>query len=48
MLRLGWIGSATWIALETGRAEPVDFPTLEIAKERSVGKTKLTLLRLGM
>ena len=43
--RLGWIGEATWIALECGRDESTDVPDLEIAAERNVGKAKLTLLR---
>lgn len=43
--RLGWIGPATWIAAETGRAETVAVDGLAIAAERLVGKGKLTLLR---
>ena len=47
MLRLGWIGPQTWIALETARDEEVDVKLLEVEKERPVGKAKLTLLRLA-
>lgn len=47
MLRLGWIGPATWIALETHKAEDVAIKTLEIEAERRVGKAKLTVLRLA-
>ncbi len=47
MLRLGWIGAATWIALETGVKEDISIKGLEIAAERKVGKAKLTLLRLA-
>lgn len=43
--RLGWIGEATWIALETGEKEQVVVKALEIEAERKVGKGKLTLLR---
>jgi len=46
MLRLGWIGEATWIALETGRAEDVEVKGLDVETERRIGKGKgkLTLL----
>jgi 16S rRNA (guanine966-N2)-methyltransferase len=43
--RLGWIGPATWIALETAHNEMVQVKTLETESERKVGKAKLTLLR---
>lgn len=46
MVRLGWIGEATWIALETGKRENVEIKPLAIETERVVGKAKLTLLRL--
>ena len=47
MLRLGWIGPATWMALETGAKEDVSVKGLAIDAERKVGKAKLTLLRLA-
>ena len=47
MARLGWIGPATWIALETHRREEIKLKALEIAAERVVGKAKITLLRLA-
>ena len=47
MLRLGWIGEATWIALETAKDEDVAVKLLAIDAERKVGKAKLTLLRLA-
>ena len=47
MTRLGWIGPATWIALETHRKEEVKLKALDIVAERVVGKAKLTLLRLA-
>ena len=46
MLRLGWIGDATWIALETHHKENVAIKGLQIAAERKVGKAMLRLLRL--
>lgn len=47
LLRLGWIGAGTWIALESGASEPVEVRTLAIDAERRVGKAKLSLLRLS-
>lgn len=47
LLRLGWIGEATWIALETGAEEKVEIKGLSVEAERRVGKAKLTLLRLA-
>ncbi len=46
MTRLGWVGPATWIALETRKDEAVAVKSLEIEAERVVGKAKITLLRL--
>ena len=43
--RLGWIGDATWISLETGLKEDPKIKGLEAVAERKVGKAKLTLLR---
>ncbi|MEM9086249.1 MAG: 16S rRNA (guanine(966)-N(2))-methyltransferase RsmD [Pseudomonadota bacterium] len=45
LLRLGWIGEATWMALETAADEDVELRGLSIEAERRVGKGKLTLLR---
>jgi len=45
--RHGWIGEATWIALETAYDEKVQVKSLAIESERKVGKAKLTLLRLA-
>ena len=47
LLRLGWIGPATWISLETGPGEETGVRGLETAAERKVGKARLTLLRLA-
>jgi 16S rRNA (guanine966-N2)-methyltransferase len=46
LLRLGWIGPATVIVLETAKDEPVRVKALEIEGERTVGSARLTLLRL--
>ena len=47
MTRLGWIGPATWIAVETAKTEDVEVKLLETVAERRVGKAKLSLLRLA-
>lgn len=47
MLRLGWIGPATWIAVETGVDEEVSVTGLDLVKDRRVGKAKLHLLTLA-
>lgn len=47
LLRLGWIGEATWVAVETGADETVAVKGLSAEAERRVGKAKLTLLRLA-
>ncbi len=47
LLRLGWIGPATWVALETGAKEKVSVRSLQTVGERKVGKAKLSLLRLN-
>ena len=45
--RLGWIGPATWISLETALKEDAQVKGLEIDSERKVGKARITLLRLA-
>ncbi|PLK24883.1 16S rRNA (guanine(966)-N(2))-methyltransferase RsmD [Porphyrobacter sp. TH134] len=47
LLRLGWIGPETWIAVETSFKEDVAIKGLEREAERRVGKGKLSLLRLA-
>ncbi|MEO0420641.1 MAG: 16S rRNA (guanine(966)-N(2))-methyltransferase RsmD [Pseudomonadota bacterium] len=45
LLRLGWIGEGTWMALETAAKEDPQIAGLEIETSRKVGKARLTLLR---
>ena len=47
LARLGWIGRASWVSLETAHDEPVVVKGFTIESERRVGKAKLTLLRQG-
>jgi 16S rRNA (guanine966-N2)-methyltransferase len=43
--RLGWAGSATWISIETAKAEEIELAGFEIDASRVHGKARLTLLR---
>nr|WP_221774146.1 16S rRNA (guanine(966)-N(2))-methyltransferase RsmD [Novosphingobium flavum] len=44
--RLGWIGEATWVSLETAHDEEPKVKGFEAVAERKVGKARLTLLKL--
>ncbi|WP_353230071.1 16S rRNA (guanine(966)-N(2))-methyltransferase RsmD [Novosphingobium sp.] len=46
LTRLGWIGPATWISLETALDEAIEITGCTIDVERKVGKAKITLLRV--
>lgn len=46
LTRLGWIGEATWVSLETAHDEEPKLRTLEAVADRKVGKARLTLLRM--
>jgi len=46
LARLGWTGPATWISIETSKAEAVDVAGFTIDAERTYGKAKITLLRM--
>lgn len=47
LVRLGWVGPATWISLETAAKESSELRGLAVESERKVGKAKLLLLRLA-
>ncbi len=46
LVRLGWVGPATWVALEIGAKEDANVRRMEVESERKVGAAKLVLLRL--
>ncbi|MGT2513164.1 16S rRNA (guanine(966)-N(2))-methyltransferase RsmD [Sphingomonas panni] len=46
LARLGWIGPATWVSIETAKSELLDLPQFSVDAERSYGKARITLLRL--
>jgi 16S rRNA (guanine966-N2)-methyltransferase len=41
----GWLAPGGWLAIETGRGDPVTPGTLEVQVERETGPARLTLLR---
>jgi 16S rRNA (guanine966-N2)-methyltransferase len=43
--RLGWIGPATWVSIETAKDEEIDVAGFEIDVSRVHGKARITLLR---
>jgi len=45
LARLGWTSPATWISLETAKAEVVQLPGFAVDATRVHGKARLTLLR---
>ena len=47
LTRLGWIGEATWVSLETRADEVPQVRSLETIAQRKVGKALISLLRLG-
>lgn len=47
LARLGWIGPASWVALETASNEARELRGFEVIAERKTGKAKILLLRLA-
>ncbi len=45
LTRLGWIGEATWVSVETAFNEDPDVRGFDVDAERKVGKARITLLR---
>lgn len=45
--RLGWIGPATWISVETSRREDLVAKGFEVEATRDVGKARLHILRVA-
>ena len=43
--RLGWTGPATWISIESAKAEEIDLPGFMVDTTRVHGKARITLLR---
>lgn len=47
LARLGWVGPATWISIETQRNEPVELAGFVADADKIYGKARITLLRMG-
>ncbi len=45
LARLGWIGPASLVSIETSRTEDVEVAGFEIEAQRDYGKARITLLR---
>lgn len=45
LTRLGWIGPATWVSIETGRDETIDVEGFAPDTTRDIGKARLHLLQ---
>lgn len=45
LARLGWVGPATWVSIETAKDEEVDLKGFTIDTSRIHGKARLTLVR---
>ncbi|GGB35758.1 methyltransferase [Sphingomonas metalli] len=45
LARLGWIGPATWVSIETDKAEEIQVAGFTVDASRVHGKARLTLLR---
>ena len=45
LARLGWVGPATWVSIETARNEVVEVVGFEVDAEKIYGKARVTLLR---
>ncbi len=43
--RLGWVGPATLISIETNRSEDIDVKGFNVETQRDYGKARITLLR---
>ena len=47
LTRLGWIGPATWVSIETGRDEAVTVSGFTVDADKTYGKARVSLLRLS-
>lgn len=45
LARLGWVGPATWVSIETDKRETIDVKGFEAETVRDVGKARLHLMR---
>ncbi|MBN8807746.1 MAG: 16S rRNA (guanine(966)-N(2))-methyltransferase RsmD [Sphingomonas sp.] len=48
LARLGWIGPATWVSIETARDEHVEVTDFAIDADKLYGKARVTVLRMAV
>jgi 16S rRNA (guanine966-N2)-methyltransferase len=46
LARLGWVGPATWVSIETAKNEKVELAGFEVDADKTYGKARVTLLRM--
>jgi len=46
LARLGWVGPASWVSIETARDEAVEVAGFVVDAEKIYGKARVTLLRM--
>lgn len=47
LARLGWVGPATWVSVETQRNEAVEVAGFAVDADKIYGKARVTLLKIG-
>lgn len=47
LARLGWVGPASWVSIETARDEKVELEGFEVDADKIYGKARVTLLRMA-
>ncbi len=47
LARLGWVGPASWVSIETARNEQVELTGFEVDADKTYGKARVTLLRMA-
>ena len=45
LARLGWVGPATWVSIESQRGEAVELDGFEVDADKIYGKARVTVLR---
>lgn len=45
LARLGWVGPATWVSIESQRNEPVELAGFTVDADKIYGKARVTILR---
>jgi len=46
LTRLGWVGPATWVSIESQRNEPIELAGFAVDADKIYGKARVTILRM--